>query len=93
MNITFFRLEPSADFTGHAIWERSKIRETCWVRASNEQDARLIASIKLRTAAPSGDDGSNSPWLNGLLVQCNQDVPPLDFGNRSLITVSGKIYL
>jgi hypothetical protein len=93
MNITFFRLDPSVDFTEHAIWERSKIRETCWVRASNEQDARLIASIKLRVAGPMDAAGLDSPWLNGLLVQCNQDVPPLDFGNRSLMTVSGETYL
>ncbi|MBA8901083.1 hypothetical protein FHW17_001973 [Phyllobacterium sp. P30BS-XVII] len=93
MNNRFFRLEPSVDFMGHVIWERSKIRETCWVRASSEQDARLIASIKLNSSGSAGKSASESPWLNGLLVQCNQDVPPLDFGNRSLMTVSGKTYL
>ncbi|QND51446.1 hypothetical protein HB779_05675 [Phyllobacterium sp. 628] len=69
------------------------MRETCWVRASTANDARLIASIKLNSAGPAGHSPSESPWLNGLLVTCNQDVPPLDFGNRSLMTVSGETYL
>ncbi|MGH6861805.1 MAG: hypothetical protein ACRECY_16255 [Phyllobacterium sp.] len=92
MNL-YFRLEPAEDFTQHVHWNASKICEACWVRAASEREARLIASTRLTGRMAREDSPGADPWLNGLLVRCCRDVPPLSFDNRSLITQSGVTFL
>lgn len=93
MDLHFFRLEPAEDFILHSHWKASRIRETCWVRAASEREARMIASIRLTGPIKSKQGYADEPWLSTLLVRCLNDVPPLAFDNRSLITQSGATFL
>lgn len=93
MDLRFYRLDPAEDYIFHAHWNSSKIRETCWVRAASEREARMIASIRLTGPLSSKQGYPSEPWLNKLLVRCSCEVPPLELGNRSLITQSGVTYL
>lgn len=92
MSLPFFRLDPAEDFIFHSHWNASRIRETCWVRAKTEREARMIASIRLTGPIRAKQGYADEPWLSTLLVRCCNDVPPLAFDNRSLITQSGVTF-
>jgi hypothetical protein len=67
-----FRLEPIAEKLEQPEWDASLLKETCWVRAASENEARLFVERETRTrqAHSPAKLPFFSPWASPAFVLC-----------------------
>lgn len=84
-----FRLEPIEDFLREQSWRHSLLKATCWVKAPNEDQARL--AVATATAAASGKpaDILESPWLSPVLTMCIEESPAFEMEPEITVRVDG----
>lgn len=90
-----FRLEPRFERLNDPRWEASRFRETCWIIARDEDDARQQLqgiALKMMDMVP-GKRIHYSPWLISELADCTIDpTPPVSMKEGIAWTISGKTY-
>ncbi len=62
-----YKLTPITGALGHPKWLRSEIRETCWLIANSEDNARSKVAAATTAAEFAG---ASSPWLDIRLALC-----------------------
>jgi hypothetical protein len=84
-----YRLEPIEDFLREQSWRHSVLKTTCWVRALNEDHARLrIAKAAAATPANPADI-LESPWLSPVLTMCIEENPSFHMEPEITVRVDG----
>jgi hypothetical protein len=72
-----YRLEPIESFKDHNDWRASEVGPMAvWLYARDADDARLkmqLATITTVEDYPEGQVVPYSPWLNSLVVGCDED--------------------
>ena len=89
-----FRLGPILERVDDPSWEASSFKETCWVLARDEADARRqLESVSLKTVNVNPDKKiAYSPWRHARVTDCVEDVAPVSMREGVVWTVSGKTY-
>jgi hypothetical protein len=88
-----FRLDPISTRCDDPRWEASRFRETCWIIARDEDDARQqLQGIALKVVDMiPGRKILYSPWLISELADCKLDTsPPVSLKEGIVLTISGK---
>ena len=89
-----FRLNPIIERLDDPSWEASSFKETCWVLARDEADARRqLESVSLKTVNVNPDKKiAYSPWRHARVTDCVEDVAPVGMKKGIVWTVSGKAH-
>jgi hypothetical protein len=84
-----YRLEPIEDFLFEQSWRHSLLKTICWVKAPNENEARL--AMVMAAAKPPADPASimDSPWLSPVLVTCIEEGPEFQMEPEIAVSVDG----
>ena len=86
-----YRLDPDNDGLGDRSWEASTLKDSCWVRADNEDDARRKvegATIRMVDVV-QGRPVVFSLWLSNSLTHCYLDIPALDIPEGIVVGAIG----
>jgi hypothetical protein len=69
-----FRLEPVAQLRDRDEWEASTVRETCFVWATNAQEARAMVEVETRTRQSESQTKLPffSPWSSSSFTSCEE---------------------
>jgi hypothetical protein len=88
-----YRLDPVADHIDDARWAATELKETCWVLARSEYDARWRVSFATASMVPRtpGADTPFSPWLDPELSHCAPDSPALNVPQGKVVSI-GRAY-
>lgn len=74
-NLALYRLEPLPSTLEREEWAASSIRETCWVQATSEQEAR--AMVEVETRRPQSHTPVRlpffSPWSSSSFTSCTRE--------------------
>ena len=72
-----YKLEPIESFKDHNDWRASEVGPMAvWLHARDPDDARQqmeIATVATPENYPEGELVPYSPWLNSLVVGCDED--------------------
>lgn len=82
-----YRLEPIEDFLWEKTWLESSVKAICWVKASNEDQARL--SLATATAIATAGPAPDSPWLSAVLTMCIEEHPGFTMEPEIAVSVDG----
>jgi hypothetical protein len=90
----FYRLEPIIDTLHRKEWAASMIKETCWVRATSEREARTLVEAKTRPRQPQGKPFF-SPWSSSAFTICSMEGKDAPFHHHSpvglVLTANGPV--
>ncbi len=69
-----YRMDPVVSKLTDPAWANSPVRETCWVHAADEAEARGMASARFLDARATipGETSAESPWRDDSLVAATQ---------------------
>lgn len=84
-----YRLEPIEDFLWEQSWRHSLLKATCWVRAPDEDRARLAIASATAKAEASPADLMESPWLSPVLTMCMEERPEFRMEPEIAVRVDG----
>lgn len=84
-----YRLEPIEDFLREQSWRHSLLKAICWVRAPDEDRARLAIASATARAAASPNDLMESPWLTPVLTMCIEEGPEFHMEPEIAVGVDG----
>jgi hypothetical protein len=90
-----YRLEPKNGDTSDGNWEATTLKETCWVSADSDGDARLKVALatSIGTHREVGRPLKTSPWNLGHLTSCVPDyIPAREPPTGYLITETGTTF-
>jgi hypothetical protein len=89
--VPMFFLHPVEQFSEDPAWDYSRTKESCYVVASTEDEARSIAAGCL-VNAPETDLPPRSPWLTGRLVMVGPVDAPISVPTGVVVTVTGQTF-
>jgi hypothetical protein len=84
-----YRLEPIEDFLKEQSWRHSLLKAICWVKAPNEDRARLAIASATAKAAASPADLMESPWLSPVLTMCIEESVEFQMEPEIAVRVDG----
>ena len=84
-----YRLEPIEDFLREQSWRHSLLKAVCWVKAPDEDHARLVMASATAKAEASPGDLMESPWLSPVLTMCIEDSSAVQVEPEIAISVIG----
>ena len=84
-----YRLEPIEDFLWEKTWLQSSVKAICWVKASDEDQARLALATATAIASASAIPVTESPWLSPVLTMCLEEPPGFTMEPEIAISVDG----
>ena len=84
-----YRLEPIEDFLWEKSWRHSLVKATCWVKAPDEDQARLAVVTAVAAARGSPADVVESPWLSPVLAMCIEEGPGFQMEPEFAVHVNG----
>jgi hypothetical protein len=80
-----YRIEPIEDFLREQSWRHSLLKTICWVKAADEDQARLAVA----RATASSADIVESPWLSPVLTMCIEEAPTFHMEPELAVNVDG----
>jgi hypothetical protein len=82
-----FRLEPDRAKLSDPRWESSIVRETIWVTAETEKEARNLAAQQSARATPVRryKKIGTSPWYDFSLASCGPDLAKNDIPMHGIV--------
>jgi hypothetical protein len=84
-----YRLEPIEDFLREQSWRHSLLKAVCWVKAPDEDHARLVMASATAKAEASPGDLMESPWLSPVLTMCIEESPEFHMEPEIAVRVDG----
>jgi len=74
-DLALYRLEPLQSMLGREEWAASTIKETCWVQATSEQEARAIVEVETRPPQSHAPVTLPffSPWSSSSFTSCTRE--------------------
>jgi hypothetical protein len=84
-----YRLEPIEDFLREQSWRHSLLKAICWVKAPDEDRARLAVASAAARAEASPSDLMESPWLTPVLTICIEEAPEFHMEPEIAVRVDG----
>ena len=74
-DLALYRLEPLQSMLGREEWAASTIKETCWVQATSEQEARAIVEVETRPPQSHAPVKLPffSPWSSSSFTSCTRE--------------------
>lgn len=84
-----YRLEPIEDFLWEKTWLESSVKAICWVKASDEDQARRVLATATATALAHVAFVTESPWLSPVLAMCIEEHPGFTMEPEIAISVDG----
>jgi hypothetical protein len=74
-DLALYRLEPLQSMLGREEWAASTIKETCWVQATSEQEARAIVEVETRPPQSQAPVKLPffSPWSSSSFTSCTRE--------------------
>jgi hypothetical protein len=84
-----YRLEPIEDFLGEQSWRHSLLQAVCWVKAPDEDHARLVMASATAKAEATPGDLMESPWLSPVLTMCLEESPEFRMEPEIAVRVDG----
>jgi hypothetical protein len=74
-NLALYRLEPLHSMLEREEWMASTIKETCWVQATSEQEARAMVEVETRTPQSHAPVTLPffSPWSSSSFTSCTRE--------------------
>jgi hypothetical protein len=74
-DLALYRLEPLKSMLGREEWAASTIKETCWVQATSEQEARAIVEVETRPPQSHAPVKLPffSPWSSSSFTSCTRE--------------------
>jgi hypothetical protein len=94
-----YRLEPIQEMLGRDEWMASIIKEPCWVKAANEQEARSMVEVETRARQANSPIKLPffSPWSSSAFTSCEKagKDAPVHHGLPAgmVVTANGPIVL
>lgn len=84
-----YRLEPIEDFLWEQSWRNSLLKAICWVKAPDENQARL--TLATATAKPPADPTGTreSPWLSPILTMCIEENDSFHMEPQIAVNIDG----
>jgi hypothetical protein len=84
-----YRLEPIEDFLWEQSWRHSLLKAICWVKAPDEDHARLTLASATAKAVATPSDLMESPWLSPVLTMCIEEHPEFRMEPEIAVRVDG----
>ena len=84
-----YRLEPIEDFLWEQSWRHSLVKMICWVKAPDEDQARLIIATVMASTPDSPAGILESPWLSPVLAMCIEEGPGFHMEPEVAVHVDG----
>jgi hypothetical protein len=84
-----YRIEPIEDFLWEKSWRHSLLKAVCWVKAPDEDRARLTVASATASASATPDDLMESPWLSPVLAMCIEEHPDFRMEPEIAVRVDG----
>lgn len=74
-HLALYRLEPLHFMLERKEWMASTIKETCWVQATSEQEARAMVEVETRTPQSHAPVALPffSPWSSSSFTSCTRE--------------------
>jgi hypothetical protein len=87
-----FRLNPIIERLDDPSWEASSFKETCWILARDEADARRqLENVSLKMVDVNPDKKiAYSPWRHARVTDCVEDVAPVGTEERHCLDCERK---
>ena len=91
--MAIFRLDPIEWIEQHPCWKSTFHRDTCWVQAGSEGQARhrVYAATMQLSEATHGQPLHPSPWLDPTLAKCREERPPFPVPEGVVVGRKGRI--
>lgn len=84
-----YRLEPIEDFLSEKTWLESSVKAICWVKASDEDQARRALATATASAVAHAATVTESPWLSPVLTMCIEEHPGFTMEPEIAVSVDG----
>ena len=91
--MTIYRLDPIEWIEQHPCWKATSHKETCWVVAGSESQARQrVYSSTMRLSDGSAERPvRRSPWLDPSLTTCREERPSFPVLEGAVVGPKGRI--
>jgi hypothetical protein len=93
--VAVYKLTPISGKEAALAWHQSYCRETCWVNAGSEGEARIAATVstaKMRSPDAQGVEPPGWPWENNSLSECVLDNTGVSVPPGKVLGKSGRLY-